>query len=813
MPDKTKNPTTGEGAPPEIQNEDFQFVLKALLAAYQPILTQELKLAGDPAELSKAAAAGPPKCADEIARANQVFGAFFTEEVAIRILPPDARKILGPVDQWRWCLQHIRCCIIFGWLVCRGPRNFRAFSYYLYQYWICVRQTLGTPVSSPPTPQQRADFGVLVEELARAFKPYLTDQLATVEFPSGIPDEIITGRIDCREGLEEACQIFERALTPRAAEALLGKEAFASHSKEPSFWFCRCWCLCAICFGCCLARARSLQEALWCLVYFFRCLVDCFQPLRCELTGPTGCTEEKPGLVKDAVAVEIDGTATGAFFDHYTLHWRKVQGQACVDDPSWKTIGISYPGGGPTGSVPVVAGTLGWLDTTNLLPDSYEIRLCVYSIIANAVPCCFCITFALFKVMVWIDRVAELPGAPVKTPPGWFDLPAPPQVPIVHQNPGGIIVPVGGCISVVGSAWVGDCQNRQIQCVDLRAAVGWQPGTAEPGFIPSLPLYTIPMLPTPICYPDADPVVELKKRSWWNQLVETNLIRGSWVPTPIMGFDTQYCLPKSCFDSASVLPPCPDAQHGCHSGKYTLLLDVTDTTTPIPNHYYDTQQVWFDNKPIHVEFDGLEGVGPCQDVCLSKYVPAGAPCGVCWPMNLLGIVFDEYIDDADHSYPSNNFDYYSLSITRQGGPSYAIPITLSLCPPAFGPDQLKGTQRVGEPGTRCEVALGCPPPVFGAIMSALLSKLDLRIFDAVCAGDPSFKAPFTPPAGFALKRGQCCTYAFELFAQDKTWTNGFAPSPVTPGANGLGLHWISTPPWPVEICNDLDSSTHIAQCP
>jgi hypothetical protein len=240
---------------------------------------------------------------------------------------------------------------------------------------------------------------------------------------------------------------------------------------------------------------------------------------------------------------------------------------------------------------------------------------------------------------------------------------------------------------------------------------------------------------------------------------------------------------------------------------------VTDTTTPIPNHYYDTQQVWFDNKPIHVEFDGLEGVGPCQDVCLSKYVPAGAPCGVCWPMNLLGIVFDEYIDDADHSYPSNNFDYYSLSITRQGGPSYAIPITLSLCPPAFGPDQLKGTQRVGEPGTRCEVALGCPPPVFGAIMSALLSKLDLRIFDAVCAGDPSFKAPFTPPAGFALKRGQCCTYAFELFAQDKTWTNGFAPSPVTPGANGLGLHWISTPPWPVEICNDLDSSTHIAQCP
>src|ERR1035437_10335363 len=100
MPDETKKPPPGQGVTPsandELHNEDFQFVLKALLAAYQPVLKQELKLAGDPAELSKAAEAGPPRCEDEIARANHIFGAFFTDEIAQRMLSAEVRKNLGP---------------------------------------------------------------------------------------------------------------------------------------------------------------------------------------------------------------------------------------------------------------------------------------------------------------------------------------------------------------------------------------------------------------------------------------------------------------------------------------------------------------------------------------------------------------------------------------------------------------------------------------------------------------------------------------------------------------------------------------------
>ncbi len=790
-----KTPPTGRFEPveaDEIQDQDFQYVLKELLSAYQPILEEQLRLAQSPDQLEKEDAAHPPSCDDEFELANRIFEKFFSEEVALRLLSPEARQQLGPVAQWRWCFLHIRCCFIFGWLAC-CPRGFRRFSYYLYKYWLCVRQTLGVPVKTPPTAVEREDFQTLVRELATAYRPFLTDQLATVDFPTGIPDEVIGGKIDCLDGEEEAAAIFERFLNSDIAPALLGRETFEARIKDPSFWFCRCWCLCAIRFGCCLARARTLIEVRRCLKIYQRCLRNCFRPLVCELTDPSGCAEELEGLLPGAVALEIKGSAGGAFFQHYTLEWRKVQGQVCDDNIAFSSVGIVYPGGFATGTNPVFGGTLGWLDTTVLAPNSYEIRLLVFTSVAQAAQCRLCRQFALFKKMVWIDRIADLPGAPVRTPPGWFDHPIGPQEPIVNVNPGGIVVPVGACVSVVGTAVVGDCQDRRIACVDLRAAIGWQPGTAELPFAASLPLYTINMLIAPICYPDPDPVIEGKKRAPWNQLYEKPLT-ARWVPTNIFPFDTQYCLQRFCFNSAGLLPPCPDANHPCRSGKYTLLLDVTDT---LGNHYYDTQQVWFDNKPIHVEFDGLEGIKACEDVCLGRFVPKGAPCNICWPMNLLGVAYDEYIVPSDLTYPSDNFDYYSLWITRQGGPTYSVPITPDCL--TFGPDPQKGTQRIGEPGTRCEELIGgCPVPPHAPRFPGALTQLDLRVFDAVCAGS----AKFPPPAGFPLERGTCCGYTFQLYGQDKTWSDGVAG----------GLHQAWSLPWAVEVCNDLNSDANIPQC-
>lgn len=808
MPDDTKGTTPNDV--PEANNQDFQFVLNALLAAYKPILEQQLALGSSPEALQKQAIARPPNCADEVALANAIFGKFLSDEVVLRLIPPQGRERLGPAEQWRWCLRHFQCCVIFGWLVCRGPRTFRGWAYYVNQYWRCVRQVLGTPVGNPPAEEERRDFRILVEALAKAYKPHLTDQLASVEFPAGIPEEVLAGKIDCREGAEEICAIFERLLTSDAAEALLGKKAFAEHQAQASFWFCRCLCLCGICFGCCLARARSLVDVYWCLVHLFRCIARCFQPIHCELTAPAGCTEEKPGLVTGGVAVQIEGTAAGAFFDHYTLEWRRPEGLPCEDTttcPSdgsphpttgWSCAGVSYPGGTATGTVPVTGGVLGWLDTTVLPPASYEIRVCVYSSIASAARTCCCTTFDLFKVMVWIERVA---GAPVKTGVGFG--PFNPDSPIVSGNPGGPVVPVGCCVTVKGSAFVGECNNRKIKCFDLRWGFGFLPGPNEVGFNPAdYPgsLLSCPPGLGPVCYTPPD---EMDKRAPWNMVMGNKALTTSLVQTTIDLFGTPvkvWKLVDFCFNSGSCLPlgvndstGCPDTHHRCRSGKYTLLLHVTDTAG---NDYYDTQQLWFDNKPmtpdVHVKFGGISGLPGCTDMHLAlggAFVPAGAPCNAPWPVNLLGVAYDELIDFSDNSYPSDNFDYYSLSITRQGGPTLSVPITVCTDPG----NAFKGTCRRGDPGVRCEPVpnvAGCPPPpALPVQFDEILTTLDLRIFDAVCAG--SVPAPYVIPAGFPLERGKCCGYSFVLYAQDKTWSDSG------------NCHWAYSSPWAVCICNDL----------
>lgn len=800
-----------------INNDDLQYVLKALLEAYQPVLEQQLNLARNPQELQKEAQSRTPNCEDEIAEANRIFEKFVTEDVVLRLIPPDARERLGPVENWRWCLRHLHCCIIFGWLICRGPRTFRAWAYYVSLYWRCVRQTLGTPVANPPTEDQRRDLQVLIEALGHAYKPYLTDQLASVEFPAGISGEVLSGKINCFEGQEEICAIFRRLLTADAAQALLGKEAFAAHRQDPNFWFCRCLCLCGICFGCCLARARSFFDVFWCLVFYFQCLADCFQPLRCDLTAPTGCTEEKPGLITGGVAVEIDGTAAGGFFDHYTLEWRQVEGQPCQDNTTcppdgtaqpvtgWSCDGISYPGGGSTGTAPVVGGTLGWLNTTFLAPASYEIRVCVYAASPSTPRTCCCIQFDLLKVMVWIERVA---GAPVKTGAGWG--PFNPDSPIVASNPGGPVVPLGCCVTVKGSAFVGNCNNRKIKCFDLRYGFGFLPGPGEIGFNPADYVGSLLSCPPglgPVCY---DPPDEAKKRAPWNWVMGDKALTTSLVQTVIDLFGSPvvvWKLQDFCFNSAACLPlsvndatGCPDAHHRCRSGKYTLLLHVTDT---MGFDYYDTQQLWFDNKPmtsdVQVAFGGISGLPGCTDLHLGlqgQFVPPGAPCNKPWPVDLMGIAYDEFIDYTDMTCPSDNFDFYSMTITRQGGPTMSVPITVCTDPGSA----FRGICRRGDPGIRCEpipAVAGCPPPPPPpSKFLDVLTSLDLRVFDAVCA--PSVPAPYVIPPGFSLERGKCCGYAFVLYAQDKTYSDGGGPG---------NCHWAYSSPWAVCICNDLPSVT------
>ena len=147
----------------ELNDEDFQFVLRELLAAYEPILAEALEQARAPDSLTKDALEHPPSCDEELQLADRIFERFCNEKIALRLLPPEGREQLGSVESWQWCLRHICCCIKFGWLVCRGPRTFRAHAYYLYRYWLCVRQALGdAPVGRALTEEEREDFNTLV---------------------------------------------------------------------------------------------------------------------------------------------------------------------------------------------------------------------------------------------------------------------------------------------------------------------------------------------------------------------------------------------------------------------------------------------------------------------------------------------------------------------------------------------------------------------------------------------------------------------------------------------------------------------------
>src|SRR5437899_1157184 len=101
----------------DIRSEDFRALFKALMDAYQPALDQLQKPTATPEELLKQAEQ-EPTCDEEEALARRIFESFMTEETARRLLPAEALAALGPLDRWRWCLLHIRCCLILGWLIC-----------------------------------------------------------------------------------------------------------------------------------------------------------------------------------------------------------------------------------------------------------------------------------------------------------------------------------------------------------------------------------------------------------------------------------------------------------------------------------------------------------------------------------------------------------------------------------------------------------------------------------------------------------------------------------------------------------------------
>jgi hypothetical protein len=738
-----------QGGAPEPTDPEFRTVLQFLVDAYRPVLEEDVKRASNLDELVKEADSAPPDCEAEIAAANRLFTPFVNDKMAVALLPAQARELLGGPDNWRWCLLHIRCCIVFGWLLCRRPRNFRLSAYYLYRYWLCVRETLGTPVTPGRlTEAERRDLATLVEALAKAYRPYLSDELATVDFTAGLPEDIASGAVDCEAGEDETAAIFERLMTVETAQALLGAAAFKEHSAQPWFWFCRCWCLCSIRFGCCLARARSMVDVLRCLRFYWTCIRECFRPLTCALTGPDGCVAEEVNTAIPALVVSITGTAAGAGFSHYVLEWSK-------DSITWHASDFVYPpvppGSSTQGTLPVVSSLLAYLDTTVLDPGTYFVRMTVFGT-GNASTMCSLI-FSVFKKDVRILGVAG--NTSLDAP--WTDPAARliDNVPVLCTRPAGTFeASFGGpCLQILGSAFVGGCDSIQIKGYTIDTKPGYETDCTTGGW-------------TNIWAVDFTTPAQLQEI---NMRMDTSVLTAVWGPECLIPvFFPPYCL---LTDPTGRLYPSSwsSVTSGCQlSGLYTLRLTVTDS---MAGTYCDTQRMWLDNKPVTAVIL-IDAVPRCADLFISQFA-LPPDCSVPWKLPVSGIAYDEYIDDTlPLTRPNDNFDYYVVSIEKQGGPSMYIPV------PGPGGSCYYGTSRVGDPGTRCGAVTG--PEIIGT-----LATFDLRAIDPLCQA----QLPYVVPAGFATKRGECCVYIFHLTVYDRT-------------ARPCGSNY-ATSDWPVKICNDL----------
>jgi hypothetical protein len=174
----------------------------------------------------------------------------------------------------------------------------------------------------------------------------------------------------------------------------------------------------------------------------------------------------------------------------------------------------------------------------------------------------------------------------------------------------------------------------------------------------------------------------------------------------------------------------------------------------------------------------IDAVPKCADLFVSTFAKP-PDCTVPWSLPISGIAYDEYIDELlPLTRPNDNFDYYEIKVTKQGGSQISIPI------PGPGGTCFKGFSRVGDPGVRCtpqcDPAHPDPSAVFGT-----LTQFDLRAVDRTCKSS----LPYFVPDDFTIARLECCVYVFELWVYDRTIRN-------------TGLNWRHDS-WPVKICNDL----------
>jgi hypothetical protein len=476
--------------------------------------------------------------------------------------------------------------------------------------------------------------------------------------------------------------------------------------------------------------------------------------LNCQITDPGSmdCVAEQIDAVAGTQFIKVTGTASGAVFGHYTL---------TISGPYSYTV--TYPAGG--GTVPVVGGELGKINTTALDHGDYTITLTVFPTGPGSPKTCT-VTFTLLKVAVYITRVAG-----VGTVPSCFDETA-------ELVSGMHIVPIGGGFHLDGAAYIYACTGRKVERYELRYTRVTAPG---PG-----PLQPNTDDPIPVDWPVGNqlhtPLVYDPSKYWpWTEVgqMPTNLI-NDWgtlhvgAPSP-GGTDYPILVPTGWSSYAATGNP--------GGGRYSLLL-ITDDTAG--HRYYDLQRVWLDNWPVIgklIKFqkpgatpDTWVDIPPCTDILLS------------WQkLRMIGLAWDPLIDSAPAwptTTPNDNFNSYGLAYQKEFVlTSASIPITPTPDHPLLAP-----TRRV--PDTLTVV----PGPLPTDADANLLAEWDLTTLDAgsLPIGTNCETAP-VPPDPNQLYRDCACTYTLSLSVSDNT---------VTETVGDYSFHHPSTSQ-PIKIVNDL----------
>ena len=452
------------------------------------------------------------------------------------------------------------------------------------------------------------------------------------------------------------------------------------------------------------------------LIFGILILMRVQRSLKCEITDPTGCTEETPDPVAGILFVKVRGTASGGVFSHYTIDIQKD------GDPVVPGI-VSYPGGGAAGVVPVVAGELATINTTGLSDGAYTITLTVHPVGSGSVSICTR-TFNLLKVAVWINSVDG-----VVPTPNIFNEDA------ELRDPGGELS-FGGSLQLLGSAYIYECADRKVQRVEMRYATipFGGPIPLQPATNAAVPAAWAPgnQVGTALVY---DPT---KYWSWTRIGMAPTYLLNTW-GTCTIGLTTYPVLSAQNWNSRTASGP------GEGGDYYKLLLMTEDTAG---NFYFDTQKVWVDNHTVRaqlVKFQRFDNgvwvdIPNCTDVLLS------------WKkLRLIGIAWDNLINPAYPPVrPNDNFSGYSLNYAKQFvGGSVAIPVL---------------TPGIRVPSPADFPLTGAVPAVADA---KILAEWDLSTLDGGASPTPgTCPSPAGNPHG--LHRGCECTYIITLNVSDFT---------------------------------------------